>query len=83
MAEFGGQQNLPALALAADGRLAAADCLGRDELQFRHPDAGGADRPRAAAGALVAGLPGGGKQAEILGAGEFAARVSKDLALAL
>ena len=81
VAEFGGQQNLPALALAADGRLAAADCLGRDELQFRHPDAGGADGFEQQLGALVAGLPGGGEQAEILGAGEFAARVGENAPL--
>ena len=83
VAEFGGQQNLPALTFAADGRLAAADGLGRDELQFRHPDAGGADGFEQQLGALVAAGAGGGEQAEILGAGEFAARVSKDLALAL
>ena len=83
VAEFGGQQNLPAFALAADGRLAAADGFSRDILQLGYPDAGGADGLQQQLGALVAGLPGGGEQAEILGAGEFAARIGKDFALPL
>ena len=83
VAEFGGQQNFPALALAADGRLAATDGLGGDELQFRHADAGGADGFEQQLGAFVAGLLGGGEQAEILSAGELAARIGKDFALSL
>ena len=83
VAELGRQQDLAAFALAADGRLAAADSLRRDELQFRDANAGGADGLQQQLAALVADGAGCAQQTEILGAGEFPAGVGKDPALAL
>ena len=60
-----------------------ADGFRRDELQFRDTDAGGTDGLEQQLAALVARTAGGVQQAEILGAGEFAAGVGKDSALAL
>ena len=83
VAEFLWQQDIAAFSLAADTGFAAADGLGGDELQFRHPDAGGADCLEQQLGALVASGAGGVEQAEILSTGKLAARVGKDLALTL
>lgn len=83
VAEFGRQQNFPALALAANGCLMPADGFCRDKLQSRDADAGGAKRFQQQLGALVAGGACGVQQAEILGAGQFPARVGEDPALAL
>ena len=55
VAEFGRQQNFPALALAANGCLMPADGFCRDKLQSRDADAGGAKRFQQQLGALVAG----------------------------
>ena len=76
-AEFGGQQDLPAFALAADASSAAADGLRRDELQLRQADAGGADGLEQQLAALVAGGARGVQQAEMLNRTQAAsARVS-------
>ena len=55
VAEFGRQQNFPALALAANGCLMPADGFCRDKLQSRDADAGGAKRFQQQLVALVAG----------------------------
>ena len=84
------QQNFPAFALAADGGAAfAADGgaafahgLGRDEPQFRHTDAGGAQRLQHQQRAFAAGAARGVQQAEIFGAGKFAPGLAENAALA-
>lgn len=83
VAELSGQQDLPAFAFAADRRLVPADGFCRDKLQFRHTGTGGAKRFQQQLGALVAGGACGVQQAEILGAGQFPARVGEDPALVL
>jgi hypothetical protein len=60
-----------------------ADGFCRDKLQSRDADAGGAKRFQQQLGALVAGGACGVQQAEILGAGQFPARVGEDPALVL
>ena len=59
-----------------------ADGFCRDKLQFRHTGTGGAKRFQQQLGALCPAAC-GVQQAEILGAGQFPARVGEDPALVL
>ena len=83
LAQFGRQQNLPALALAADAGPVPLDRLHRDKPQFGHSDAGGTKRLQQQQRPLFACVTRCRQQPEILGAGQLPPRVGKNFALPL